>query len=79
MADPSARRTICLLTDFGLEDNYVGVLKGVIRSIAPEAEMIDLTHGVPPQDVFAGAFLLEKSVDYCPPDSVFLAVVDPGV
>lgn len=79
MGEPSARRTICLLTDFGLEDNYVGVMKGVIRSIAPLAEMIDLTHGVPPQDVAAGAFLLEKSVDYCPSDSVFLAVVDPGV
>ena len=72
-------RTIVLLTDFGLQDVYVGLMKGVLASRCPDAPLIDLTHGVPPQDVRAGALLLRHALPYFPPDSVFLAVVDPGV
>lgn len=70
---------ITLLTDFGTEDEYVGVMKGVILSVAPEVRLVDLSHRVPPQDVRRAAFLLSNAVPYFPPDTVHLAVVDPGV
>ena len=70
---------IALLTDFGLRDWYVAALKGVILSRAPRAQLIDITHGVPPQDVVAGAFTLAAAVPWFPRGTVFLAVVDPGV
>jgi S-adenosylmethionine hydrolase len=70
---------ITLLTDFGTEDTYVGVMKGVITSICPSAQVIDLTHQVPPQDIATGAFLLDVSVDYFPEGAIHVAVVDPGV
>ncbi len=72
-------RTIVLMTDFGLTDSYVGQMKGVILSIAPEARIIDLTHAVTPQNITEGAFLLGKSTAYFPEGSIFVAVVDPGV
>jgi S-adenosylmethionine hydrolase len=72
-------RPIALLTDFGLRDGYVGILKGVILTLAPTAVLVDLTHDVPPQNVRAGRFCLANAVDYCPPETVYLAVVDPGV
>ena len=71
--------TIALLTDFGHEDAYVGVMHGVIASIAPSAKVIDLCHGVEPQGVAEGAFLLATSAPFFPPETVFVAVVDPGV
>lgn len=70
---------ITLLTDFGTEDTYVGVMKGVIASLCPDARVIDLTHEVPPQDIATGAFLLDISVDYFPEGVIHVAVVDPGV
>jgi len=70
---------ICFLSDFGLHDGYVGVVKGVILSIDPVARIVDLSHAVPPQDVRSGAFLLMASVPYFPRGTVYLAVVDPGV
>ncbi|MCS7283281.1 MAG: SAM-dependent chlorinase/fluorinase [Anaerolineae bacterium] len=70
---------ITLLTDFGLEDEYVGVMKGVILSIAPQARLVDLTHLIPPQDICRGALVLVSAAPYFPPDTVHLAVVDPGV
>jgi S-adenosyl-L-methionine hydrolase (adenosine-forming) len=70
---------IGLLTDFGLQDHYVGVMKAVIAGIAPAASTIDISHDVPPQSVLAGQLLLRASVPYFPAGSVFLAVVDPGV
>lgn len=70
---------ITLLTDFGLADNYVGVLKGVIWGRNPAALLVDLCHQVPPQDLTAAAFLLETSWAYFPPGTIHLAVVDPGV
>jgi hypothetical protein len=67
------------LTDFGLQDAFVGVMKGVIYSIAPEARIVDLCHLVQPQNILHGAVLLADSYRYFPPDSIHLAVVDPGV
>lgn len=70
---------ITLLTDFGMKDPFVGVMKGVILSICPQAQLVDLSHEVPPQSVLAGAFLLKSSIGYFPKGTVHLAVVDPGV
>jgi S-adenosyl-L-methionine hydrolase (adenosine-forming) len=70
---------IAILTDFGCRDHYVGAMKGVIASIAPGAPIIDITHGIPPQSVVAGALALRESWRYFPPGTIFLAVVDPGV
>jgi S-adenosylmethionine hydrolase len=70
---------LTLLTDFGTEDEYVGVMKGIILSIAPDVRLVDLSHQVPPQDIRRAAFLLMNAVPYFPPDTVHLAVVDPGV
>jgi S-adenosylmethionine hydrolase len=70
---------IALLTDFGYRDHYVGVMKGVIATIAPNARVIDITHGVPPQSVMAGAIALQQSWRFFPKRTVFVAVVDPGV
>src|SRR6266550_5045972 len=68
-----------LLTDFGLCDNYVGVLKGVIINITPQAYLIDITHNIPPQDIAAGAWVLGTSYRYFPPGTIYVCVVDPGV
>jgi S-adenosylmethionine hydrolase len=70
---------ITLTTDFGLKDAFVGVMKGVIASINPQAQVIDLTHGIPAQDVVAGALTLRHSVGYFPPGTIHVAVIDPGV
>lgn len=70
---------ITLLTDFGTQDTFVGVLKGVIHRISPDVTTVDLTHHVPPQDIAAGAFALGVSHAYFPPGTVHLAIVDPGV
>jgi S-adenosyl-L-methionine hydrolase (adenosine-forming) len=70
---------ITLTTDFGAADPFVGVMKGVIAGRAPTARVIDLTHGIPPQDVLAGALVLRHSVPYFPRGAIHLAVVDPGV
>jgi S-adenosylmethionine hydrolase len=70
---------ITLLTDFGLDDAYVGTLKGVILAINPRARLVDLTHAVPPQDIRRAALLLEAAWRFFPRGTVHLAVVDPGV
>jgi S-adenosylmethionine hydrolase len=70
--------TISFLSDYGLADEFVGVVKGVIRTLAPHAVVIDICHEVPPHDVRAGALTLARSVQYLPP-GVVLAVVDPAV
>src|SRR2546429_670769 len=68
-----------LLTDFGRQDTYVGVMHAVILGICPDARIVDLTHEVPPQDVLAGALALEDAAPYLPAGSAVVAVVDPGV
>ena len=70
---------IVLATDFGLADAYVGMMRGVIFSINPHAAVIDLTHGIAPQDVRHGAVALADACPYFPDGSIFVAVVDPGV
>ena len=70
---------IAVLTDFGYRDHYAGVMKGVIASIAAAAPVIDVTHGIPAQQVVAGAIALRQCFGYFPARTVFLAVVDPGV
>lgn len=75
----TAPKTLALLTDFGTLDPYVGLMKGVIARIAPQARMVDLTHHIPPGDIRRAAFVLWQSYAYFPRGTVFLAVVDPGV
>lgn len=70
---------ITLLTDFGIRDEFVGVMKGVILSINPSAIVVDISHAVPPQDVHQAAYLLEGYHRYFPPGTVHVVVVDPGV
>ncbi len=77
--DYGSDMTITLLTDFGDADIFVGVMKGVIRSIAPQAVLVDLTHAVPPQDVATAAFYLRMAYAWFPEGTVHLVVVDPGV
>jgi S-adenosylmethionine hydrolase len=69
---------VTFLTDFGLQDDFVGVCHGVIKRIAPQAAIIDITHGIPPQAVLQGAAVLANAVPYMP-EAVHLAVVDPEV
>jgi S-adenosylmethionine hydrolase len=69
---------VTFLSDFGLQDDFVGTCHGVIRRIAPEAAVIDITHGIPPQAVLQGALVLANTIAYMPL-GVHLAVVDPGV
>ena len=70
---------ITLTTDFGLRDPYVGIMKGVILGIVPEACLVDVTHDIGRHDVAEGAFALASAFRYFPPGTVHLAVVDPGV
>ena len=72
-------KTIVLLTDFGLKDNFAGTMKGVILNINDKANVVDLSHDVEHQDVFGAAFLLMSSYRYFPKGTIFLVVVDPGV
>jgi S-adenosylmethionine hydrolase len=69
---------ITFLTDFGLQDDFVGTCHGVIKRIAPQVQIIDITHGIPPQAVLQGALVLSNTLPYMPL-GVHLAVVDPGV
>jgi len=74
-----ARSSIALLTDFGTQGIYVGVLKGVLSTLAPRANLIDISHDVPRGDVQAAAFMLWQASPYLPPNTIYLCVVDPGV
>jgi len=69
---------VTFLSDFGLQDDFVGTCHGVIKSIAPDVEIIDITHGISPQHVLQGALVLANTTPYMPV-GVHLAVVDPGV
>ena len=70
---------ITLLSDFGTQDAYVAVMKGVIATIAPDIKTCDLTHEIPPQNILAARFNLTMAYPYFPVDTVHLVVVDPGV
>lgn len=70
---------IALLSDFGLQDHYVGTMKAVLAKLAPNAKVIDIGHQVPPFDRIQAGLLLYQSYRYFPRKSVFVAVVDPGV
>ena len=70
---------VTLLTDFGLQDEYAGVMKGVILSVNPAATVVDLCHQVPPGDVAQAAWLLSWAWAYFPAGTVHVVVVDPGV
>lgn len=72
-------RLITLTTDFAPKDPFVGVMKGVIFGIHPAARVVDLSHGLPPQDTLAAALILKHSAPYFPRGSIHVAVVDPGV
>lgn len=74
-----ATRLITLTTDFGTRDAYVPAMKGVILNIFPAARLVDITHGIAPQDVMEAAFVLREAAPHFPSDTVHLVVVDPGV
>ena len=69
---------VTFLSDFGLQDDFVGTCHGVIKRIAPQTQIIDITHGIPAQQILQGALVLASTLPYVP-EGVHLAVVDPGV
>ncbi|MCL4458254.1 MAG: SAM-dependent chlorinase/fluorinase [Nitrospirae bacterium] len=75
----SERKIITLTTDFGYKDPFVGEMKGVILSINPSANIIDITHGIEPYNIEEAAFAAGSSYRYFPDGTVHIAVVDPGV
>ncbi len=72
-------KLVSLLTDFGEQDGYTGVMKAVMLGIAPGMTIIDLTHEVKPQDIHGAAFLLQHHMRFYPPGTLHVCVVDPGV
>ncbi len=70
---------ITLTTDLGLSDGYVGAMKGVILSIAPDAQLVDISHQIAPQDIRQAAYVLHDAAGYFPAGAIHVAVVDPGV
>jgi len=76
---PGRHAVVALLTDFGLKDVFVGLVKGVIAGINPEARVIDVTHALTPFEVVEAAFVLRATASYFPAGTVFCVVVDPGV
>jgi S-adenosylmethionine hydrolase len=74
-----AHPVVTLLTDFGTADAYVGIMKGVILALNPDARLVDLTHQVAPQDIRTGAGVLAEAAPAFPTGAIHLAVVDPGV
>jgi S-adenosylmethionine hydrolase len=72
-------RIITLTTDFGLQDGYVGTMKGVISTLNPSATIVDITHQVAPQNIDQGAFLFATSARFFPANAIHVVVVDPGV
>ena len=74
-----APRLITLTTDFGADSCFVGIMKGVIKGIAPSAQIVDLCHTIKPGNIREAAFLISKSWRYFPERSIHVVVVDPGV
>lgn len=75
----AAQRIITLTTDFGLTEHYVGAMKGVIYSIHPSAQIVDITNAVQSFDILDGAIAISQSYSYFPADTIHVVVVDPGV
>jgi hypothetical protein len=73
------KQVVTLITDFGDADHFVGVMKGVIRGINPEVEIVDVCHQVNSYDIFDAAFTLVQSYRFFPSDTIHLVIVDPGV
>jgi len=73
------RPIVTLTTDFGLNDHFVGTIKGVILDIAPDVEIVDICHSVQAFDVLDGALTIAQAYSYFPAGTVQLVVVDPGV
>ena len=71
--------TIAITTDFGIKDGNVGVMKGVIWGICPEARIADISHTISPQNIFEAGLILARSAPFFPPGTIQLVVVDPGV
>lgn len=76
---PGSRNVITLLTDFGRDDHYVAVMKGVILDINSDVQLVDITHSVPPYDIRSGAILLGTAYHFFPKGTIHVAVVDPTV
>lgn len=74
-----AKPIITLTTDFGLKDPFVGLVKGVILNINPEAEIIDITHNISHHNIFEASQVISMSYRYFPPTTIHVVVVDPGV
>lgn len=72
-------RIVALYTDFGLTDVYAGVMRGVVTTLAPEAEILDVCHAIAPGDIHEGAFMLLSAVPFLPRGTIHVCVVDPGV
>jgi S-adenosylmethionine hydrolase len=70
---------ITLTTDFGRQDGYVGAMQGVILSICPPTQLVNISHDIPPQDIRAAAFVLYQAFSYYPAHTIHCVVVDPGV
>ena len=79
MKQPLDPTVIALLTDYGTSDHYAGTLKGVILSLCPRAQIVDITHAIEPQNRIHGAFCLKQSWSYFPTGTIFVCAVDPGV
>ena len=73
------RPILTLTTDFGLNDHFAGAMKGVILGICPEAQIVDISHGVTPFEIAEGAYLIAQAWRYFPKKTVHVVVVDPGV
>lgn len=73
------KRIVTLTTDFGIEDHYVGVMKGVILSINSEVNVVDITHNVDSHSIVPAAFIIKNSYKYFPKNTIHVVVIDPGV
>jgi S-adenosylmethionine hydrolase len=74
-----AMRAVCFLSDYGYADDFAGTCRGVIKRLAPDVHVIDISHGIARHDVLGGAFVLRNTLPYMPDGAVHLAVVDPMV
>lgn len=70
---------ITFLTDFGFKDGFVGVMHGVVLGIAPNVQIVDISHAISPQNILEGSLVLANNAPYFPPGTIHVAVVDPGV